>query len=113
MKRVYNKYKNKRVVKDGYEFDSIKETNRYVELKLMEDDRLIFNLKLQPKYLLQGSFKRHGVIYRAIHYIADFEYIDKEGKTIVEDVKGIKTDVYKIKKKMFLFLNPDVIFREI
>ena len=107
-----HKYNAKKIVIDGIEFDSKKEGKRYQELKMLEKAGKIKDLKLQPKFLLQESFKYKGKTQRAIFYIADFEYI-KDGKRIVEDVKGVKTDVYKLKKKLFLKKYPDVIFKEI
>ena len=51
---------------------------------------------------------------RKVSYIADFMYKDiKRGVTVVEDVKGFKTDVYKIKKKLFLYKYPKYEFKEI
>lgn len=98
----YSKYRNKKVIIDGIKFDSIKESKRYLELKMLEKANEINNLKLQPKFILQESFEKNGKKYREIIYIADFEYFDiKKGKWIIEDVKGMKTDVYKIKKKLF------------
>ena len=95
-----NKYKNKKIVIDRYVFDSIAEGKRYRELSLLEKAGEIHNLELQPKFLLQESFKKNGKTYRAINYVADFKYI-KDSKTIVEDVKGIQTDVFKLKHKIF------------
>lgn len=95
-----NKYKNKKAQVDMYVFDSIAESMRYKELKLLERAGEISNLELQPKFLLQESFKKNGKTYKAINYIADFMYEEK-GKVIVEDVKGIQTDVFKLKHKLF------------
>lgn len=97
----YNKFKNKKTKVDGITFDSQKEANRYLELKLLLKTGKIRELKLQPTYILQDSFKIENKTIRAIKYIADFEYKTKDGKLITEDVKGIKTDVYRIKKKLF------------
>lgn len=69
-----NKYRNKKVIVDGEEFDSKKEGNRYKELKLLEETGEISNLELQPRFLLQDSFKKNGKTYRKIEYIADFMY---------------------------------------
>ena len=107
-----HKYNAKKVKVDGIEFDSKKEANRYFELKMLERAGKIKELKLQPKFLLQDGFERDGKKYRAIFYIADFEYI-KDGKRIVEDVKGVRTQTYKLKKKMFLKKYPQVVFKEI
>jgi len=108
-----HKYNAKKVVINGIKFPSEKEGERYVELKMLENAGKIRDLKLQPKFLLQESFKYKGKTQRAIFYIADFEYIDERGQRVVEDVKGVKTEVYKIKKKLFLKKYPQVEFKEI
>jgi hypothetical protein len=96
------KYHSKKTQIDGIVFDSRKEANRYAELKLLQRCGAIRDLKLQPTYLLQEGFKKNGKTYRKIEYKADFEYFDiRQGKVIVEDVKGVKTEVYKLKKKLF------------
>ena len=95
-----NKYRNKKIIVDDYIFDSIQESKRYKELKLLLRAGQIQNLELQPRFLLQESFKKNGKTYRKIEYVADFKYIEN-GKTIVEDVKGLQTDVFKIKHKLF------------
>lgn len=95
-----NKYRNKKVIVEDYVFDSLQESKRYKELKLLLRAGQISNLELQPHFLLQDSFKKNGKTYRKIEYIADFKYIEN-GKTIVEDVKGLQTDVFKIKHKLF------------
>lgn len=105
-----NKYRNKKVIVDEKEFDSKREGNRYKELKLLERAREIKNLELQPRFLLQDSFKKNGRTFRKIEYVADFKYIEN-GKTIVEDVKGIQTDVFKLKHKIFEKVYPDLELR--
>lgn len=102
-----NKYRNKKVQVDMYVFDSIRESQRYKELKLLERAGEISNLELQPHFLLQESFKKNGKTYRKIEYIADFKYTENE-KTIVEDVKGMQTDVFKLKHKLFEKKYPDL-----
>lgn len=111
----YSKYNAKKTVVDGIEFDSIREADRYCELKLLEKAKEIRDLELQPRFLLQDKFKdKTGTTHRKIEYVADFMYIDKDDKKIVEDVKGVMTDVYKIKKKIFLNLyDSEYDFREI
>lgn len=110
-----NKYNAKKTPIDGHNFPSKREAERYCELKLFLKAGLIRNLVLQPRFLLQDKFKdKSGTTHRKIEYVADFMYIDKCGKTIVEDVKGMMTDVYKLKKKLFLNLYDDEFeFREI
>ena len=80
------KYKNKKTQVDMYVFDSIAESRRYKELALLERAGEIKDLQLQPRFLLQESFKKNGKTYRKIEYVADFMYFQK-GKNIVEDVK--------------------------
>ncbi len=111
-----NKYGNRKVVIDGIEFMSQKEGNRYCELKLMQKAKMISNLQLQPKFMLQEGFKKNGKKYQAITYIADFMYFDNiEKRTIVEDVKSeaTKTDVYKIKKKLFEYKYKELTINEV
>lgn len=111
-----NKYHNKKIIVDGFKFDSKKEANRYIKLKKMVDTEEISNLKLQPKYELQEKYiNNKGEHIRAITYKADFEYLEND-KLIIEDVKGMKTDVYKIKKKLLEYKIKDkknVEFREV
>lgn len=95
-----NKYHNKKVEYDGIKFDSTKEKNRYIGLKQLERLGVIQNLQRQVKYELQPSFKLNGKTIRSITYIADFVYI-QDGVEIIEDVKGMRTKEYLLKKKMF------------
>ena len=111
-----NKYKNKKIEVDGIIFDSKKEAKRYTELKILEKAGKIRDLKLQPKFELIPTLRIEGYKTMPITvYKADFEYMEQEtGKFIVEDVKGFKTDVYKLKKKMFLYRYSGVYeFREV
>lgn len=101
--RKRNKYGNKKVKKDDIVFDSIAERDRYIYLKQKEDAGLIKDLQLQVKYLLQEKFIYKGKTIREINYIADFEYIDANGTSIVEDVKGIETAEFKLKAKLFKY----------
>lgn len=99
-----SKYNSRKTTVDGFTFDSKKEAKRYLELKQMEKDGLIHNLQLQVPFELIPPFeividgkKRKR---RKMQYIADFVYYIGNVR-IVEDVKGRKTDVYMIKKKLF------------
>ena len=101
-----SKYHNKKVIYKGIKFDSKKEMQRYKDLELLESTDYICNLELQKKFLLQeGYTNAKGKKIRPIYYIADFYYFDllKE-KWVVEDTKGVRTEVYKLKKKLFEYI---------
>ena len=109
-----SKYRAIKTVVDGITFDSRKEGRRYRELRLLEKAGVIKDLCLQPHFLLQEAYKKNGKTVRKIEYIADFSYYDLEkDKFVVEDVKGLKTDVYRLKKKIFEFKYPDLEISEI
>ena len=115
---MQSKYKNQKTQIDMYVFDSAKEAQRYRELTLLERAGEISNLELQPRFLLQDSFKYENKINRAISYIADFKYYDCNlQKMVVEDVKSNitkKDKVYVIKKKLFLKkYGKDFLFKEV
>lgn len=95
-----SKYRAMKTVIDGIKFDSKKEAKRYIVLRELEKQGNIEKLMLQPRFLLQEGFRKNGKAYRKIEYVADFMY-EQDGKLIIEDVKGIKTDVYKLKQKLF------------
>lgn len=99
------KYHNKKVTLDGIKFDSKREANRYRELQLMEQAGVIQNLRKQVKFELIPSQRVNGrCVERKCSYKADFVY-DEDGKTIVEDVKGYRTDDYRIKRKLMLWVH--------
>ncbi len=68
---------------------------------------VITNLKQQPEFILQRAFKYRGKTIREIKYRADFSYRYVGGKFVVEEVKGFKTEIYKLKRKMFLYIMRD------
>jgi hypothetical protein len=102
------KYKNKKIMVNGIQFDSKKEAKRYQELKLMEDAGEITKLERQVKFdLLPNQKDPDGkVIERKVQYVADFVYM-KNGKVCVEDVKGYRDGgayrVFVIKRKLMLY----------
>ena len=95
-----NKYHAKKTVVDGMTFDSRREADRYLVLKSMEEDGDIEDLRRQVRYELVPAFDVDGKHCRPVFYVADFVYVE-DGKTVVEDVKGMKTDVYRLKSKLF------------
>ena len=111
-----SKYGNKKTIVRGIPFDSRAEGARYQELKLLEKAGEIRDLQLQPKFELIP--KQPGE--RAVTYTADFMYEEKAPaewvliwRTIVEDVKGVKTKDYVIRRKLFKFRFPGIEFREV
>lgn len=95
-----SKYHAKKTVVDGITFDSRKEADRYLVLKGMEEDGNIEDLRRQVRYELVPAFDVDGKHYRPVYYVADFVYVE-DGKEVVEDVKGVRTDMYKLKSKLF------------
>lgn len=91
-----SKYKNVKTTVDGIEFDSRKEALRYAELKLHEAAGNITDLVLQPRFPVYVNGKK------ICTYVGDFAYKDRDGNEFIEDVKGVKTPAYNLKKKLML-----------
>lgn len=106
-----SKYKNQPVTVDNIRFDSLREANRYKELTLLQKAGKIENLRLQVPYeLIPAQYAevdgKKKCIERAVKYIADFVYYDKEaGQWVVEDSKGMKSKDYIIKRKLMLHVH--------
>ena len=112
-----NKYNARKVTFDGITFDSKKEGLYYLRLKDMMQRGEITGLRLQVPYELLPAIYRDEVVHlktkdkvvqklvqRAVTYVADFVYTDKEGKEHVVDTKGLRLADYILKKKMMLAL---------
>lgn len=109
-----SKYFNKKTIYKGVVYDSKKEARRAYELEILQRSGHICNLERQRRFELQQSFKIGNKTERAITYIADFYYFDnKEHIWVAEDTKGFRTDVYKIKRKLFLYKYPEIKFIEL
>ena len=109
-----SKYHSRKTTVDGITFDSKAEAARYGELKLLQRAGLIRDLTLQPEFELIPQYKKNGRTVRRTTYRADFSYYDAaSGQFIVEDVKGVKTDLYRLKKKLLEFRYPDIEIKEI
>lgn len=107
-----NKYRNKKLDTPYGKFDSKKEYNRYMTLQYQQQNGKIKNLQRQVRYnLLPSQYVDGKCVERGISYIADFVY-EQDGKTVIEDVKGYRTDVYKIKRKLMLYIH-GVLVKEI
>lgn len=88
-----SKWHNVRTTVDGITFASKHEANRYAELKIEQLAGEITDLELQKPFSLDVN---------AVHicdYVADFVY-RRGGHLIVEDAKGKRTDLYKIKRAL-------------
>lgn len=97
------KYHNHKVTIGGETFDSRKEANRFTELCLLQRAGKISNLQRQVRYILvPAQYDENGrLLERNVSYVADFVY-KENGQLVVEDTKGMKTDVYIVKRKLML-----------
>lgn len=94
-----SKYAAKRIRVDLINFDSHAECARYCQLRLLQAEREICELRIKPMFQFASGIK----------YFADFEYIESFvrnnafAKHVVEDVKSpatAKNRTYVIKKKL-------------
>lgn len=104
-----SKYKNIKCKYDGVVFDSKAEASYYLShLKPRLDRGEISNLEFHPK--VKCEIEGRHICY----YTADFRYLDKlsespqgaVGCQVLVEVKGYKTDVYKLKIKLVRALYP-------
>jgi hypothetical protein len=95
-----HKYGAKRTEVDGIVFASRAESVRYRELQLLARVGQISGLELQvPFELVVGGVKILGANNRVLRYVADFVYVDsRTGQRVIEDVKGVDTPVYALKR---------------
>lgn len=90
-----SKYKNVATIRDGIRFSSGAESRRYDYLRIRQRIGEIADLELQPRFPVVVEGKK------ICTYVADFRYMEiSSGRTIIEDVKGVRTPVYKLKKKL-------------
>lgn len=89
---------------DGFKFDSKAEENYYYYLKASVKNKRIKSFEMKKKYILLDKFKhpKTGKMIRAVTYTPDFEVTHLDGSVEVIDIKGFKTDVFKIKMKLFM-----------
>lgn len=87
---------------DGVVFASKREMQRYAELKMLTRAGTILDLELQPRFplVVNGA--------KVCTYVADFRYRSLDAKTVIEDVKGMRTEVYRLKAKLFQACYPDL-----
>ena len=101
-----NKFNARKVVVDGHSFDSAAEGRRYASLAALERAGKIAELELQPRFDCVVA----GV--KICAYIADFRY-RRDGTAIVEDVKGVRTALYRLKRKLAEACHPGLVITEI
>lgn len=104
-----SKYHNQQITVDGEKRDSLQESNRLEELKMLQRLGEIKDLQTQVPYTLIPSQKGENRNERPVKYIADFVYKERQPdgswKEIVEDKKGYKTKDYTIKRKLMLYIH--------
>lgn len=101
----HSKYHNKKLTVDGQTFDSGKEYRRFRELCLLERAGQIAGLQRQVKFELLPAQRIDGkVVERACSYVADFVYTE-DGQQVVEDAKGMRTQEYRLKRKLMLYIH--------
>lgn len=100
------KYGAHKTIVDSIVFASKKEAARYGELKLLAKAGKIRNLELQPKFplVVNGT--------KVCTYIGDFSYFE-DNKAVTEDVKGMKTPTYRLKRRLLLAIHPGLDHREV
>lgn len=96
-----SKFNSQKKEVDGIIFDSTKEANFYLKLKILEKAGVITQIKLQPKFKYQITyFSKNSECYKSGFYKADFQVTYKNGNIEIIDVKGFKTKEFKRKKKI-------------
>lgn len=87
--------------------DSKKEHRRAMVLRAMERAGLISELAEQVKFVLVPAQRDEGgkLMEREAAYVADFVYTDSGGRKVVEDCKGFRTEVYRLKRKLMLWIH--------
>jgi len=102
-KNKKNKYNRRVTYVDDIRFDSVKESERYKVLRDAQKRGEIESLELQKRFILIPTQKNPFKTLKYAEYRADFVYV-KDGKTIVEDVKGYRKGVpyslFMLKKKL-------------
>lgn len=108
-----SKYNSRKIIVDGQSFDSRKEARRWGALHLLERAGVISDLRRQVKFVLipaqrgpdttgpRGGMRPGPLLERECAYYADFVYV-RDGETVVEDAKGLRTPEYIIKRKLML-----------
>ena len=104
MEEKKNKYNAKKITIDGITFDSQAEARYYKRLLKLKKSGVVEDFAMQRVFTLLDKFEhpQTGRIVRAVKYIADFEVHYADGRIEVVDIKGMQTDVFKLKAKLFM-----------
>jgi hypothetical protein len=94
-----SKYRNEKCESGGIKFASKLEMARWHVLVQMQARGEISELELQVPFVLADPVVIAGRKRPALRYVADFVY-EKDGKTVIEDVKGRITEGYRIKRHL-------------
>jgi hypothetical protein len=94
------KYRAEPTEVDGHRFPSKREAERYRVLKAQLAAGEIWELELQPRYVLRVMNFETSIIHVVGEYIADFKYRRHGGIEVIEDAKGMKLPLYLLKKKI-------------
>lgn len=114
---AHNKLNNQIVFFDNIKFHSIKEKNRYIQLKKEQEEGRIQDLQLQAKFVViptiyeekevrlkTKTVKKKVCLFKECSYYADFTYY-RDGEFVVEDTKGYRTKEYAIKRKLMKYFH--------
>ena len=93
---------------NDFQFDSLNESRYYIKLLQEKKAGIIKSFEMQQSFLITPSYKKNGKTIRKMEYLADFVIQYPDGSTRVIDVKGVETDVFKMKKKLVEYMYPDV-----
>lgn len=102
------KYGNKKTAVGDIRFDSKAEAKYYMFLVAQKQQGEIKDFTIQPRFLLQESFRKNGKTHRKLEYVADFQIEHMDGSLEIVDVKGKATTDFLIKEKLFHYRYRDL-----
>jgi hypothetical protein len=107
-----HKYNAQKVTDDGIIFDSKLEHKRYLQLKTLQAAGAIRELEVHKTYVLIDKEYVRGKPERAVKHELDFDYFDvQEKRRVVEEIKGVRTAVWVLKRRLFVARYPQIDYR--
>lgn len=106
-----SKYGNKKTAMSGSKMDSGMEASYYQHLLVMQAKGIVDSIELQPKFTIHDAYMKGTKKVQAITYVADFLVTYADGRKELIDVKGAKTEVFKIKRKLYDARYPELPLR--